>query len=330
MEGLGRVAAGFAAVGLALLFFAVLAVGRGPAVEDPYLWFADVSVEDRPNVVMRDGLPVVDYPDLGEQANPVTVAQWGLSHHSRGDAGPLFAAADWLVDNQRSDGAWEYRFDWYVESADDALEAPWISGLAQGQALSVLARAHRLTGDERYLTAGRLALRPYRLPVAQGGVLRDWGGLPFYEEYPTERPSLVLNGYLFQLVGLHEWYEETGDLDAESLWANGEATAAAVIERYDLGAGDSAYAGAHLEPGGPRAVPIRGSDYEPIHPALAEEMHRQTGRPVYAEMAQRWAVPGPPWGWLVTLAGAATVVGWLLCRVRRISRRPTLASRTRT
>ena len=317
MEGWRLGPKAIALAGIALVVV-LLALNRGPAVEDPYLWFADERVEDVPTVRMESGVPKVDYGGAtGVRDNPVTVAQWGLSNYSRGDVGPLFTAADWLVDHQRPDGTWAYDFDWRVASADDSLKAPWISGLAQGQALSVLARAHRLTGDERYLVTGRAALRPYSLPVEDGGVVRQWTGLPFYEEYPTARPSLVLNGILFQLVGLHEWADETGDLDAESLWAAGEATAAQVIERYDLGAGGgSAYAGAFLEPGGPEPIPIAGSVYEPIHPALAEEMHRLTGRPVYAEMAQRWAVPGLPWGWIVVLLTAAGAVGWLLWRVR--------------
>lgn len=105
---------------------------------------------------------------------------------------------------------------------------------------------------------------------------------PFYEEYPTARPTYVLNGFLFAIVGLHEFATATGDQQAGRMWREGEATAAAIITTYSLGKHDSTYdlATPHI---------VRGSGYAKIHVDLAKEMYRLTGRSVYAEMADRWA-----------------------------------------
>ncbi len=45
------------------------------------------------------------------------------------------------------------------------LEPPWVSGMAQGLGVEVLAHAYNLTGDEKYLKAARLALNSFFVPV---------------------------------------------------------------------------------------------------------------------------------------------------------------------
>ena len=59
---------------------------------------------------------------------------------------------------------------------------------------SVLVRLHRETGEERYAEGALRALRPFAKAQAQGGVRAELHGGPFFEEYPTTRPSFVLNG----------------------------------------------------------------------------------------------------------------------------------------
>jgi hypothetical protein len=283
-------------------------------VADPYLWLEGSVVEQYPNVTMVDGIPQVTYEERqGPEENAVTVAQWGLAHYSSGDTTLALRAADWLVEHQEADGAWRYQFDFYVESAGETLRGPWISGLAQGQAMSLLVRAARVTGEAIYLRAARAAMKPLTVPVADGGVGRTWRGHPFFEEYPTNRPSLVLNGFLFTVIGLHD-LAGTGDATAGRLWRHSERTAAAIITQYSIGKHDSAYGLGFQQPGGPPPFRVRESGYAQIHVDLALAMYDLTGRNVYRAMADRWtgALPWQRPVWMVP-ALAAAFAGLLSC-----------------
>ncbi len=86
-----------------------------------------------------------------------------------------------------------------------AMKAPWTSAIAQAVAAMAALRLGLRRNPERWRTFARRLLRGMLLPQAAGGtriVLPD--GLPWLEEYPSPRPSLVLNGYLFALQALLE------------------------------------------------------------------------------------------------------------------------------
>ena len=97
------------------------------------------------------GIPMLDYHGvIGLQYNPIAIAQWGLANYNRfcetGDEAcwqKTLKAADWLAANleQNAHGlwVWNHHFDWEYR---DTLKAPWYSGLAQGQGVSLLLRAH--------------------------------------------------------------------------------------------------------------------------------------------------------------------------------------------
>ena len=149
------------------------------------------------------GLPIKRYRSVGDQYNPTRVAAFGLSHwnrlHGRGDEAsrePFLRVASWFHDTAEA-GRWVYRFDLHT------MRAPWISCMAQGEGISVLTRAARLTGDERLIAVARAALAPFRDGTADGGVRSHLpaGGV-FFEEFTSLEPDHVLNGYLYALIGL--------------------------------------------------------------------------------------------------------------------------------
>ena len=76
------------------------------------------------------------------------------------------------------------------------MHPPFGSAMVQGEAIALLVRGYLLTQDEKYLECAEKALQPYETQVEDGGVLRYFMGMPFYEEYPTPTPSLVLNGFI--------------------------------------------------------------------------------------------------------------------------------------
>src|SRR5229473_2563833 len=125
------------------------------------------------------GIPLLDYHGrIGLQYNPIAIAQWGLGNYNlfrrTGNderKRKFLAASDWLCAHleQNSFGVWVWNhyFDWEYRTP---LKAPWYSGLAQGQGLSLLVRAHGETGEPAYLNAAQRAFTSFLKATSEGGV----------------------------------------------------------------------------------------------------------------------------------------------------------------
>lgn len=173
---------------------------------------------------------------------PVTIAQYALGHYDvylengeRKHLEVLQLCADWFVNHleELRPGIW----GWINEHDKDiyALKSPWLSALSQGQALSVLARAYLEIQDEKYLNTGLKAIKAFSVPVTAGGVLAKLNGEDFYEEYPSSTPSYVLNGFIFALWGLWEFYLAGRTEEARERYETGLKTLKHHLRRYDLG-----------------------------------------------------------------------------------------------
>jgi hypothetical protein len=173
----------------------------------------------------------------------IYTAQWGLGAYERYLAGEgdewraaAVDAARHLLDTQEQDGrhagAWvhEYGLDHTFDVGDR-----WISAMAQGEAASLLVRAHAATGEERFSEAAQLAMRLLAVPLADGGVRADLGDGFFLQEYPTDPPSHVLNGGIFALWGYYDVAVGLGDDDAMREFEAGVDTVAANLHRWDTG-----------------------------------------------------------------------------------------------
>lgn len=178
-----------------------------------------------------------------EQQLHVASAQWALGCYERylkgeGDrwlAGAI-GAAEHLVSDQRVggtlDGGWIHRF---AMPHTYRLRPPWLSAMAQGEGASILVRVHRETGDDRFAEAALRALKPMVAPVAEGGLRAELGSGPFFEEYPTDPPSLVLNGGIYALWGAYDVGVALGDRSAAAEFEAGVRALAEEIHRFDSG-----------------------------------------------------------------------------------------------
>jgi hypothetical protein len=167
------------------------------------------------------------------------VAQWGLGayehflHESREEwLAAARSAGEYLLERQEPDGRWLHP---RAYPHTFRLDPPWPSAMAQGECASLLVRLHRETGEDRFAEAALLALAPFRIDSADGGVRAPLAGLPFYEEYPTQPPSFVLNGAIFALWGLLDVAIALGDVDARRDFDAGIDSLAAAIDRWDTG-----------------------------------------------------------------------------------------------
>lgn len=239
-----------------------------------------------------DGIPLLDYRGtLGRQYNPIAIAQFGLGNYNcyarSKDAGrkqKFLMIADWLkgnlVANAHGIPVWMHNFDWEYR---DTLKAPWYSGLAQGQGISVLVRAYHETGQQEYLYAATRAAQAFHADVKDGGVAyRDAKKNLWIEEYVVFPPTHILNGFLWASWGIYDYLLATGDAQMKKLFK-------AIIEtlRNELASFDTGFWSLY-EQSGTRLRMIASPFYHALHIVQLEVMHKITGEPFFAHFAQRW------------------------------------------
>ena len=238
------------------------------------------------------GIPQLDYHGhIGLQYNPIAIAQFALGNYNlwRRTGDPARRAnflliADWLASNleqnPRGLWVWNHNFDWEYR---DTLKAPWYSALAQGQGISVLVRAHRESGDTRYLVAAQRAFTSFQHPIENGGVaFTDAAGDLWFEEYIVSPPTHILNGFIWALWGIYDYFLSTRDETAQELFSRGVRTLLHNLDRYDLGFW-SLY-----EQSGTRLPMVASPFYHQLHIVQLRIMHRLTGEDQFARVADRW------------------------------------------
>jgi heparosan-N-sulfate-glucuronate 5-epimerase len=239
-----------------------------------------------------NGIPMLNYHGaIGVQHNPIAIAQWGLGNFNlwrgTGDKGHrrnLVLAADWLCDhlgvNRYGVPVWNHNFDWEYR---ETLKAPWYSGLAQGQGISLLVRAHAETSDPRFLHSAKQAFQSFLTTVDSGGVaFTDSDENLWFEEYIVSRPTHILNGFIWAAWGVYDYFLATGSRDAINLFASVIETLCTNLDRYDLGFW-SLY-----EQSGTRLPMIASPFYHRLHITQLRIMHRITSEAAFARYADRW------------------------------------------
>jgi hypothetical protein len=191
------------------------------------------------------GIPLLDYRGrIGRQYNPIAIAHYGLARFNRWcergdsvDRTAWLAVSRWLVANLQPNAhgvpVWFHHFDWPYR---EMLKAPWYSGLAQGNGVSMLVRAAVETRDGMFADAAHRAFQSFGLPVSQGGVLvTDPRGDVWIEEYLVDPPSHILNGFIWALWGVHDYAQWSRHTTATALWDAGVRTLVSRLDDFDTG-----------------------------------------------------------------------------------------------
>ena len=247
---------------------------------------------DYPGHYDEAGIPMLDYHGhIGLQYNPIAIAQYGLGNFNRwqweGDEGRrdrFLQAATWMRDNLEPNAAgvpvWKHHFDWEYRTP---MPSGWYSALSQGQGLSVLVRAHEVTGDESYLEAAHQAFQSFMLEIEDGGVVHtDADGVFWFEETVVDPPTHILNGYLWAAWGIYDYHLHTGRDEALRVWQQAVETLSTELDRFDVG-----YWSLYDEAG--TWLPNAASHfYHALHVVQLRVMHRLTGMDVFSEVADRW------------------------------------------
>lgn len=255
-------------------------------------WMTFRAKADYPGPYDAGGIPLLNYHGtIGLQYNPIAIAQWGLGNFNlfvrTGEEKRLkhaLRAADWLVANLETNGhgvaVWHHHFDWEYRQP---LRAPWYSALAQGQGISLLVRAFKVTQGPAYAEAAERAFWAFLLEVGKGGVsIRGATGEMWFEEYLVDPPSHILNGFLWASWGVYDYALATGDEAAHKLFAAAARTAVTNLDRYDVGYW-SLY-----ELSQTRLPMLASPFYHSLHVVQLDVMHRLTGEARFRTVAQRW------------------------------------------
>lgn len=124
--------------------------------------------------------------------------------------------------------AWEYMFRF------DGGLPPWTSGLSQGTALQVMARAWSRLKEPADLAAAQEALGIFRTAPPEGVRVATPAGA-LYAEYTYAPSDRILNGFIQADVGLYDYTQITKDPVGLKLFEEGDAEARAITPKYDTG-----------------------------------------------------------------------------------------------
>jgi len=221
--------------------------------------------------------------------HPVTVCQVGLGYYEMylkfGKDVDLLNAkkcADWLVDNYtiHSDLAvsWKVPYEFRLFQ----IKKDFVSSLIQGQAISLLTRVSKHFNSSKYLD---IAIKSYNLILLD----KEIGGCKIkckyaFEEYPTQRESLVLNGLISTLWGIYDLAIVKKKDDILNTYNQGVKHLKKTLHLYDTGFW-SRYC---ILPNSLFYVNWASPYYHREHIAQLQAMYLLTNDKVFQEYAIKW------------------------------------------
>jgi hypothetical protein len=115
-----------------------------------------------------------------------------------------------------------YTFDFHLHGIQkELMEAPWYSGMAQRISLSAYVRFYQVTGEQKYLGIVNKVFKSFT--NLRNNEHNPWiayvddNGYYWIEEYPIWPPAHTLNGFLYAIFGLYEYWLLKQDVESETV-----------------------------------------------------------------------------------------------------------------
>lgn len=222
---------------------------------------------------------------------PVTIAQYALGNYDKFiDTNEeiyikiVKKCADWFIENIRELGINNKGYIHENSQEIYKIKAPWFSALAQAQAISVLSRYYNYSKEEKYLNIALELLESFEVKVINGGIFNLLNNDYFYEEYPSNIPSYVLNGFIFAIWGLLDLYIVSNNEKAKELYDKGIITLEKNINLYNIKwLNWSKY---DLYPF--KVKNITSIFYHKLHVEQLKAMYRLTGNDIFKVYYTKW------------------------------------------
>ncbi len=194
----------------------------------------------------ENGIPLNStYIDVAEKKFvyfPISIGQMGLSvFHTylntkkESDKLRFLKFVDWFYNNVETTNELGALWITHVPLPQYKYPGPWQSAFSQSRGLSILLRGYQITNDKKYADLAEKALIPFTKSMTDGGVtcFTEWG--PFYEEYVTTIPTLVLNGMVFSLFGIYDFIRVFPENKvAKRIFDDGIDTLSKILPLYDM------------------------------------------------------------------------------------------------
>lgn len=194
--------------------------------ERPFVWDKIAPLEpDFPS----DSEGIILYGD--QYYNPVSIANTGLyyldSYKKTNNVEYLNMTtkyANKLTELSYQDKEaiyFPYNFNFEMHGLkNDVMMAPWYSGMAQGEALSLFVRLYEFTNNKEYLKTANKIFKSFTYLGNNNSpwtVYVDDEKYYWIEEYPSEDPDHTLNGFIFSLYGVYDYYSLTKDKQSKEI-----------------------------------------------------------------------------------------------------------------
>lgn len=166
----------------------------------------------------QEGVPMIGTGDGTYGYFPINVAQYGFMLHADYLENPdpttleilksCLSVLEKLKTEEKGHVVWwHHHFERKYK-----IQPPWASAMAQGEVISFYLRMYQLLSDPSLLETAQKAYRFLQMEGTEKAVRRrdEFGNL-WFEEYPSEPPSYVLNGFIYTIFGLMDLYRVTND-----------------------------------------------------------------------------------------------------------------------
>lgn len=246
----------------------------------------------------QEGIPIIPtYIDVAEKKMiyyPISIGQYGLAiwHTYQGNAltkdlDRFLKIAQWFYENRIEDDALGCYWLTDVEKPAYHMFQPWKSAFSQARAINILLRAWQVTAKQEYKRVAECALFPFLHSVSDGGVTTPTDFGPFYEEYPAEEATLVLNGMIFSLCGIYDFIRvDREHRVATKIFNEGVQTLTKVLTHYDMGFW-SKYSLCEA-PYHPKIDPST-IGYHYLHIVQLKLLYRLTNKEIFKTFSDRWS-----------------------------------------
>ena len=166
-----------------------------------------------------------------------------------------------------------YSFPYFIhDNAFQEIYSPWYSAMAQGMELSLLSRLYKETNDSVYLEHTGRVFQSFKLLKANEPFhwisCVDEKGFLWLEEYPMDVSCHTLNGMMFAMFGIYEYYELTKDPEAFDILQGSLATIDNYLGDFRNEKDMSYYCLKHK---------VKDNYYHKIHQRQLKILYRMTG-----------------------------------------------------
>lgn len=190
-------------------------------------WTGSTDDEEIPVNILVDGRKIYFATTIVQKA----LGHWDkwLLEGQETDKKEFLKLNRWLLSRQDENGDGRFGVNW------TCLFLPLIQLMTQGECISAFVRAWMLTEDDAYAEGARRALTLMCKPIEKGGSAIYVGKDIFLEEVPHDRRVSILNGWIFALFGLYDFWLAFGDKQTYEVFKQSLDTLLTHLGEYDAG-----------------------------------------------------------------------------------------------